>query len=908
MTSSEKNLFCEKSALGNEASVETFMLSRMLTALGYRDSQIRTKEQIDQLVVSAGRRHAPYRPDYVMTYKRKPRWVLDAKSTTENIDDWIGQCQSYCVLMNSRQEENPVRYFMLSNGLRTSVFKWDNETPVLELAFEDFVEGSPKWEELCRLLAPRSVAQVASQHTQDEESEEMLTLRHVSPGAVNKAFASAHEYIYKHEQLSYGAAFMEFVKLVFLKMNSDKAAHGNPSAAMNDRGDLVIPAKDVQFTVSWIESTERQHVSNPVNTVMFKNLVDDLEEQITKNKKKRIFDKGENIRLKAGTIKEIVKRFEDIDLYTIDEDLNGRMFETFLNATLRGKSLGQYFTPRSVVKMATGLVDLQVSGDDEGYTDHVLDGCCGTGGYLISALATMWQKVEANGSLSRQEKAARKLYIAEHNIWGVDAARDPKLARIARMNMFLHGDGGSRIYQLDTLDKNVTKNKETDDLELQAEKDEFKDVVTKGDFFDIVLTNPPFATEYKSSEESDKRILKEYDIAHFVNERGRSELRSSMRSSVLFMERYYDLLKGGGTLVTVIDDGVLGGDDYSFVRDWLRSHFLIRAVISLPGDAFQRSQARVKTSLLVMEKRHNDVVQEQPPVFMWYCSHVGLDDPNRERVLPGDAQLAENARNEISEVVNAYKRFRMGDPDVARTNSVLASAIQGRMDVKAVLPRPGRNQSKWEQLGLSVRTLGQLAVNVFDDEDVSEYRSQDVISTRSAPVNDQVCLARVRYDGIVEKGDAIFTVDSSSTTLYRLHEHDLVLSNINAVNGAIGIVPKELDGLVVTSEYTVLRPAPGMDESALWTLLRSPVARADMILLSTGIGRTRIAWQQIKELKLPVIDGEQVGKLSQIINELFDADRRKRELLGKLQGFITDSVPMSDNEANQILAAFKPPR
>ena len=71
-------------------------------------------------------------------------------------------------------------------------------------------------------------------------------------------------------------------------MNSDKAAHGNPSAAMNDRGDLVIPAKDVQFTVSWIESTERQHVSNPVNTVMFKNLVDDLEEQITKNKKSAI--------------------------------------------------------------------------------------------------------------------------------------------------------------------------------------------------------------------------------------------------------------------------------------------------------------------------------------------------------------------------------------------------------------------------------------------------------------------------------------------------------------------------------------------------------------------------------------------------------------------------------------------
>ena len=135
-----------------------------------------------------------------------------------------------------------------------------------------------------------------------------------------------------------------------------------------------------------------------------------------------------------------------------------------------------------------------------------------------------------------------------------------------------------------------------------------------------------------------------------------------------------------------------------------------------------------------------------------------------------------------------------------------------------------------------------------------------------------------------------------------------MLSNINAVNGAIGIVPEELDGLVVTSEYTVLRPNAGMDVSALWTLLRSPVARADMILLSTGIGRTRISWKQIKELRLPVLDAKQVKELSSIIDELFTTDRRKRNLLSKLQGFITHDVPMSDNEAGQILAAFKPPR
>lgn len=79
-------------------------------------------------------------------------------------------------------------------------------------------------------------------------------------------------------------------------------------------------------------------------------------------------------------MKELVARFETTDLYGIDADLNGRMFETFLNATLRGKDLGQYFTPRSVAKLATQMAGLHATPD---HTDVVLDACCGTGGSLL---------------------------------------------------------------------------------------------------------------------------------------------------------------------------------------------------------------------------------------------------------------------------------------------------------------------------------------------------------------------------------------------------------------------------------------------------------------------------------------------------------------------------------------------
>lgn len=41
--------------------------------------------------------------------------------------------------------------------------------------------------------------------------------------------------------------------------------------------------------------------------------------------------------------------------------------------------------------------------------------------------------------------------MANHCIYGIDAGRDPAIARIARINMYLHGDGGSRVYMADSL-------------------------------------------------------------------------------------------------------------------------------------------------------------------------------------------------------------------------------------------------------------------------------------------------------------------------------------------------------------------------------------------------------------------------------------------------------------------------
>lgn len=85
--------------------------------------------------------------------------------------------------------------------------------------------------------------------------------------------------------------------------------------------------------------------------------------------------------------------------------------------------------------------------------ERVLDGWCGTGGFLIEALTDMRRRIYDNTSLKKERRAELLNEIANEAIFGIDAGREPPLARIARINMYLHGDGGSRIYLADGLEQ-----------------------------------------------------------------------------------------------------------------------------------------------------------------------------------------------------------------------------------------------------------------------------------------------------------------------------------------------------------------------------------------------------------------------------------------------------------------------
>ena len=891
-TTKEENMFCRLEDIGNESSVEQFFVSRLLTTMGFKDGQIKSKESLDKLVINLGRRKIKFRPDYAIKVNKKIRWVLDAKNIEENLDDWVGQCAGYCLSLNrGYTTEDPVKHFVLTNGKTLRVYKWNLEECVLELDFNDFQDGNLKFKNLLDLLGKNALsARVKSKIEQIDTPTH--TLKKVSIDEVNVAFAWCYQHIHKKDNISQSVAFMEFIKVIFLKLLSDREIRRKYPDLIN-QSEITVPADEIQFSMLWIKEREKDH-PNPL-TIKFDLLKQSLEDEIQKGNKKRIFDQDEKINLTPETIKGVIERLEGIDLFSIDADLNGRLFETFLSATMRGKDLGQYFTPRSIVKLMVALAQPKAGRE---HIDSIFDPCCGTGGFLIDSLSNMTDTIDNNSSLTDYEKEKLKDDVAKKKLFGVDLGKEPPIARIARINMYLHGDGGSRIYQVDSLDKKGRIN-QIDTSELKKEQSEFFELSNSNGFCDIILTNPPFAKEYSRRHEPQKKILNDYVLA-FDTKGGKKKPFQSLTSKVMFLERYYDFLNENGRVLAIVDDSILGSTSHERVRKHIREKYIVCAVISLPGDAFQRSKARVKTSILYLRKKINPN-EKQPPVFMYYCTAVGLDDSARTRTLPVDKINRKKAIEEISIVAKAFHDFLDGKPS-SKKWTVSPKTIADRLDVKHCLPKPGRQVKLWKKMGLDVVKLEEL-VNIMNEKNLPK---EDIIQTKDS--DEIIKYIKVTYEGFVEWGEEQEASQTKYSHLYRVHTNDIVISNLGSVYGAIAVVPKEFDGGVVTKEYIIYRVKQNVNPHIVQLLLRSPETRSDNLLISSGMGRHRIKWNEAKKLQLPISPNDIADNVVDKIKKVEELEKEMKTLREEAKNELYSCLKLETEEANKILQAFKPPK
>jgi type I restriction enzyme M protein len=114
-------------------------------------------------------------------------------------------------------------------------------------------------------------------------------------------------------------------------------------------------------------------------------------------------------------------------------DLLGRIYEYFLSqfASAEGKKGGEFYTPRSVVKLLVEML--------EPYSGRVYDPCCGSSGMFVQSIEFIRAHASGNGNPSINSGQARKLK-GDISIYGQES--NYTTWRLAKMNLAIRGIDG----------------------------------------------------------------------------------------------------------------------------------------------------------------------------------------------------------------------------------------------------------------------------------------------------------------------------------------------------------------------------------------------------------------------------------------------------------------------------------
>jgi type I restriction enzyme M protein len=148
------------------------------------------------------------------------------------------------------------------------------------------------------------------------------------------------------------------------------------------------------------------------------------------------------------------------------------------------------------------------------------------------------------------------------------------------------------------------------------------------------MTNPPFGKAVKRES-----ILLDYQFGHevktFKTKPPEKRARNSQDSEILFIEHYLRVLKPGGKLLIVLPDGVLSNLSAKPVRDYIREHAIIKAVIALPAETFASTGTSIPTNVVYVTKKRPG--EQQGDIFMARADAVGRranGEPSPENDLP----------------------------------------------------------------------------------------------------------------------------------------------------------------------------------------------------------------------------------------------------------------------------------
>ena len=279
-----------------------------------------------------------------------------------------------------------------------------------------------------------------------------------------------------------------------------------------------------------------------------------------------------------------------------DKDIRGDVYEYLLSKISTSGLIGQFRTPRHIIKMMVEMIDPKPM-------ETICDPACGSAGFLVAAGEYLKENYRQEIFFDR----IKKDHYMNHTFFGFDM--DRTMLRIGAMNMMAHGVDRPYIEYRDSLsDQNPDKDK-----------------------YNVILANPPF----KGSLNAD---IVSADLLKKCN---------TKKTELLFIALFLRMLKVGGQCACIVPDGVLFGSSnaHKAIRKELVENQHLRAVISMPSGVF-KPYAGVSTAVLVFTKTNH---ADTNKVWFYDMKADGFSLDDKRTPI---------AENDIPDIVARFKNLK----------------------------------------------------------------------------------------------------------------------------------------------------------------------------------------------------------------------------------------------------------
>jgi type I restriction enzyme M protein len=342
--------------------------------------------------------------------------------------------------------------------------------------------------------------------------------------------------------------------LLFLKYISDAFEEEYERLSKDEWADPEDPDEYLANNIFWVPQEARwSHIKANAKKPEIGQIIDNAMVAIERDNKSlkgvlpKDYARPELDKTKLGEIIDLFS-FKVGDKDSQAHDVLGRVYEYFLNnfASAEGKNGGQFYTPRTVVKLLVEMI--------QPFKGRIYDPCCGSGGMFVQ---------------SQEFIKAHQGKIGDVSVYGQES--NPTTWRLCKMNLAIRGiDNNLGEHHADTFHNDLHKT-------LKA---------------DYILANPPFNVSDWGGERLTEDLRWKYGVPPAGN------------ANYAWIQHIVSKLAPSGTAAFILANGSMSTNQSSeaTIRKNLIENDLVEAIVTLPGQLFYSTQIPVCVWVMTKNK------------------------------------------------------------------------------------------------------------------------------------------------------------------------------------------------------------------------------------------------------------------------------------------------------------------